>query len=235
MSEEHKNIQLPAFVSFPTPPPVYVIKDNGTHFYVEGLSEHEFDLVSQVEDYIRNDLKGEVSFNAAELHRGQPDIVAQGKVIEGLVLESSTNRMIVSHTAQDTINNLKEDYYDFLEFDREYSEKTEEWATAYNWVMYHPAFYHRGAPNATFWEFDNGWAGKWESVYNKEDGSAIVIIEHGPFLGTDRVQNSHDPRLDSSGETFEEAYVNFAKQVNKHYDILGEDRKLVEEEEPELF
>jgi hypothetical protein len=234
MLEKYKNIQLPAFVSFPEAPTVYFIKDNGTNFYVEGIPSQEFNLVSEVEEYILKTLEGEVSFNSAELSRGEPQISGD-QAVEGFIFEKATNRMIVSYTSQDTINSLKADYYDFLELDREYSENPEDWAIAYNWVASHPAFYHRNSSNATFWDFCNGWDSKWEAVYKLEEGGNLILIEHGPFIGTDRVQSTHDPRLDSSGENFEEAYIKFAKLVSKHYDILGEDRKLAKEDAPELF
>ena len=234
MSESYKNVQLPSFVSFPIALPVYVIKDNGKYFYVEGIPSQEFKLVSEVEEYILKTLKGEVSFNSSELSRAEPDI-SEDEAIEGVILEKATKRMIVSHTSQDTINTLKADYYDFLELDREYSENPEDWVIAYSWVASHPAFYHRHKPDVTFWNFCDGWESKWESVYRSEDGETLVFIEHGPFLGTERVRSTHDPRLDSSGKNFEEAYVNFAKKVSKYYDLLGEDRNFGKEDAPELF
>jgi len=230
MSAPHENIQLPAFITFPKAPPIYIIKDGGTFYYVEG-DNAQFEFVSDVENYILTELKGEVSFNSSELSRAEaPHLPYEDRPLNNVIFEADTNHMVVAYTQQDTINALKEDYYEFLDLDREYNDDPDNWAIAYAWLNSHPAFYHRTEPDSAYWEFNEGLEGKWENVYRTK-GDIMVVIEHGPAVGDDRTELSHDERLDSTGSTFEEAYIYLAKQVNKHYDIAGTDLGLEEEED----
>ena len=211
---------LPAWVTFPDAPPVYEIVDNGEAFVIVGVEDKTFEFPSEAYDYISDELKGESTFAPNALSRKGSG--SHGMFFEkGLKSAGGGNRLLLAHTQQTTVEYLESDYADFLKLNKKYQKNSDKWELAYHWVRTHPAFWHRHKIDTPHWDFENGWDSKWETVY-RHKGKTVVMLEHGPWLEEDgEVLPSVDHDLDARAATFEEAFVKFAKNVNKHYGLDG--------------
>jgi hypothetical protein len=127
---------------------------------------------------------------------------------------------------------MKGHYHTFLELDALYHQDPDDWVAAYTWLKHHPAFYHY--PRYTDIDdpdsdiiMQNGL--RWLSVAvwrSEETDQPIVMFEHGATTGENSslAQPSHDIRLDTYASTFEDAYLDLARSVDRLYGIDGLER-----------
>ena len=226
--------KLPPFLVLPDyNPTIYTLtKASFDGKYI--LVEHDqilFTYPSDAYDYAQKILGGEVIFNGE-------DLVDAGECFAGMFVESlpSNNspkghRAIFSYNPEGKQKSLENDYAYFLELNEKYQSNPGNWALSYQWVQHHPAFYHREVKFPEWWILDNGWETSYTYVGEDDNGEVYVLLEHGGWMESldalghpvSNTQSCHDIRLDVVAPTFEEAYVLFAAQVNKYFDILGND------------
>lgn len=238
-----KNIQKPEFIKFSSPENLKkIIKTEHNLYAIEGDTFHSFDRVSLAYDYIINTLNAKPIFNIYEL---KPELVGidlrEGwdkhtyiEAIPATKKNPAHTRMLFSYTNKDREEAIKQTYQDFLKLHQKWKNNQNDFTTAWQYVTNHPAFWHTLPNLPNYWDTENGWEGHYLTVYkNHKTGKPVVEIEHGPYMDTEnldetinpRMQHSHDHRLDTKAETFEEAVIKFAKKVNKYYTKTGKQRK----------
>lgn len=224
---------LPDFLKLPdyNPKIFTLVKDNQYNKYI--LLEHSeifFNYPSDAYYYACNVLGGEVVFNPEDFKEN--GIAIAGSFIEKRDNENS-GRIIFSYNPEGKQKSLENNYAYFLELNEKYLTNPEDWVNAYQWVQHHPAFYHRNIAFPEYWIMDDGWNNAYIYVDKDEDGKSRVLLEHGEWLPSINKKGetychtvpSHDYRLDVEAETFEEAYVLFAHNVNNIYDIKGMEKE----------
>jgi hypothetical protein len=138
--------------------------------------------------------------------------------------DATSVRGLIGRTQADHLWLDKSRYSYYLRDTDEYRADPENWVKAYNWLEAHPMFWINTDPTYYLgWQKENGLSDLWTSVGTHANGEPYVMLEGGPHTD-DFSQRSLDHRLDAVGATFEEAYIKFAKNVDKYYDKSGEER-----------
>ena len=143
---------------------------------------------------------------------------------------------------------------DFADLCRQLDAEPGDFPTAWHYLQNHPIFHRPELPadlrrfvdelnDSELEEVRNtdvidadGLRDMWVAVQRDDDGGTVVTLEHGPHLHVEDVnlaqwtrfpaegQASHDPRLDSTAATCEQAIVMLAAKVRATY---GDDRARV--------
>lgn len=232
-------IELPSFVSLHNEPNRIkkIVKTEHNLYCIEGDTRHTFDTVSKAYDHIVNNLNGIPVFNSHELHEmdeteqyvWEPNIYVETITIKN----KPTTRVLISQDSSYQKKQLVKAYKQFLKTHEEWKKDPTNWATAWEWISQHPAFWHTLPNLSKYWQTNNGWTNHYLKVTQNKK-KTFVTIEHGPYVDeeqqdetiTPRKHPTHDPRLDTTASTYEEAVIKLAKKIHKHYNIKGEPRKL---------
>lgn len=120
-------------------------------------------------------------------------------------------------------------YYCFLHSAKSWLENPDSLFHAFNFLDYHPAFWHRSRPE----QYPNQWSTNelngniWQHVSRDEKGNTVVMLEHGRAFPNAYHHHSHDPALDIYAPSFDEAYIQLAKKVHAKFAINGVERQIV--------
>jgi hypothetical protein len=210
---------LPPLLNFLRPPKEYTIlrKDKG-EFVIENIEDAVFSLASEASDYIEKALGGNAIFSASQL---EGETGSKKRSRGGMYLEDGTQRLLISHSFEDKLRLLRYSYAQFLEFTEYYRAHSDDWVAAYHWLDTHPAFWHRDRSDGSHWSTQNGMTGRWESVHRNEDGTVGVGFEHGGTVFPAGTHHYHDTDLDTYSSGLEQAFVDYALKVDKHFNLDG--------------
>lgn len=207
---------LPPLISFPRPPKEYTILRKGPgEFVIEDELDATFNTASEAYDYITNQLKGHPVFGDLS------SVDDKSKSRGGMYFEDGTQRILISVSFDQKLDMLRRSYAAFLEFTEYYRAHSDDWVAAYQWLDIHPAFWHRNKSDSEHWSTTNGMTGRWESVYRKEDGTAGVMFEHGGTVFPQGTHHYHDTDLDTYSSGLEQAFIDYAIEVDKHFNLDG--------------
>jgi hypothetical protein len=197
-----KGIVLPEWMDYPEEEKtIYTLVQDGDTFLITETGER-FDDVESAYDYISKDLDGD------------PDLSA----IKPRLLFTEKRRLLLSFTSEDHRRLDRYNYWSFLQRNEEYLANQDDWFNAYHWLVNHPAFYHRIKGDLNRWISDDGLAGLSQSIYKRDDGEIVVLLEHGAWGDADKTgQAYHDYRIEVSASTIEDAYVALAKRVHENF------------------
>jgi hypothetical protein len=211
---------LPPLLNFPRPPKEYTILRKGKgKFVIEGdEAPAVFSLASEASDYIEKELGGNAIFSASQL---EGETGSKKRSRGGMYFEDGTHRMLISHSFEDKLKLLRYSYANFLENTEYYRANSDDWVAAYHWLDTHPAFWHRNRSDDSHWSTQNGMAGRWESVNRNEDGKVSVGFEHGGTVFPAGTHHYHDTDLDTYSTSLEQAFVDYARKVDKHFNLDG--------------
>lgn len=142
------------------------------------------------------------------------------------------NYCMISSTDKDSYFLYENSYQHFLNLDERYQQNPDDALLAYDWLVRHPAFWWRPR-NSNDWLLDRGLDSLYVDVSSSNE--RWVLMEGGgtvrdPGGGNPGEPGSfshhyHDCRLDVVGTSFDDAYIKYAKAVNKHFDKEGNDRE----------
>lgn len=209
---------LPPLLNFPHPPKEYKILRKGPgEFVIDDVDESDatFSLASEAYDYIVNRLDGKPVFGDLD----SPD--DKSKLRGGMYFEDETHRILISVSFEEKLKLLRHSYSEFLKFTEHYRSHSDDWVVAYEWLDIHPAFWSRSEANSSHWRTDGGMVGRWESVHRNEDGTAGVMFEHGGTVFPIGTHHYHDTDLDTYSTGLEQAFIDYARKVDKHFNLDG--------------
>jgi hypothetical protein len=208
---------LPPLISFPRPPKEYKILRKGAgEFIIEDYNDDAtFNLASEAYDHISKQLEANPTFDDLS------SIDDQSKLRGGMYFEDGTHRLLISVSFEGKLNLLRHSYSEFLKFTEYYRAHSDDWVAAYQWLDIHPAFWHRKDSDAPHWSTSGGMAGRWESVHRNEDGTAGVMFEHGGTVFPQGTHHYHDTDLDTYSNGLEQAFVDYARKVDEHFNLDG--------------
>lgn len=207
------SVTLPAWMDFPTEEKdVYVLRQDGNAFVLDGRDE-PFTSIEEAYDFVEAELNATIDLS---------EVSKPGELVV-----TDNHRLLISFTPTDSLRMQRFGYWSFLQLNEKYEENPEDFYTAYYWLQSHPAFYYRHENNLNRWIQDDG-LGAMNSSVMSEGGEVHILLEHGANTDEKRVGNNRyaDYRLDSWGDTFEQAYVRLAQLVHINFDINGVDREL---------
>jgi len=113
-----------------------------------------------------------------------------------------------------------------------YLADPENWYLAYHFIEHHPIFWSRRywKDGVDFdWNTNAGQTGMWQGV-SMNNGKPVVMLEHGAAVGPSFTMHYHDHKMDVWADSFEDAYVQYAKNVHKYFTLDGYAREGVNEE-----
>jgi hypothetical protein len=208
---------LPPQLNFPRPPKEYKILRKGAgEFIIEDYNDDvTFNLASEAYDHISNQLGANPVFDDLDITDGK------SKSRGGMYFEEGTHRLLISITFDKKLDLLRHSYAEFLKFTEYYRAHSDDWVTAYQWLDAHPAFWHRNKSDDSHWMTNYGMAGRWESVHRNEDGTAGVMFEHGGTAFPRGTHHYHDTDLDTYSPGLEQAFIDYAIKVDKHFNLDG--------------
>lgn len=217
-------IQLPSFYTFAEPRPDYdgVIAGVDGGFTVEVVAPDgsivpgsPFASLTAAYDTVRN-LGANIIFSG--------DKAAAGITRDSFITENSRLLLISSDSRK--VKNAKYNFLLFLFATEEYYAKRDDFFTAYNWVLSHPAFWSVGRTSPHYWNTNYGSASL-EIIRNDKD-ELVYMLEAGAAVEPERVMHYHDLRLDVYAPSFEDAYVQLADLVDKFFHVDGSERENVD-------
>lgn len=146
--------------------------------------------------------------------------------------EDGFTTMVMSFTDEDRHNSLRRGYKSFLEIAENYSKNPSDFATAWEFINSHPAFWVTHDVENSPWNWSQGghmskvtqWVGKTKlgkTFVSLETGSHVEKKSYGV-----KAYATHygDWRLEVSGLTFEEAVIKLASRVAICFDNEGNDK-----------
>lgn len=149
-----------------------------------------------------------------------------------------TGRLMMSFTDKDHYDSLVEEYEEFLQVAKEYDNNSNDFVNSYKFVNQHPAFWVRGTNEKTFdWatasHAEYGKAKLTLSMIKKDDKPHFWCIETGQHQDPEYIYRYLDPRLESHGDTVEEAFITLASLIKKFFNNDGTEIPNVEYEKQE--
>lgn len=149
---------------------------------------------------------------------------------------AKTARLLLGMDDEEREALLKSKYKSFMECQHPaYIADPGNWVFAYNWLQHHPVFWYRTEVEPTSrWITDDGLKSLWVAVSTRDNGTPVVMMEHGAHVEDDYTHHYHDFRLDVYASNFEDGYVQTAKLVHKFFNPDGTEREGVEYEKSEL-
>lgn len=219
-------ISFPSFVTFEEVKPIHEISwTEETGYVAEGV-DGEWESIEELADFIERDLKHDAKFHDSIL--GSPDVEDD---LGGMVFlkdkeDRGSSRMLLGPVDKRGLAVYK--YYSFLGGAKAWLENQDDMVLAYSFLESHPAFWSRSRSQIDRfpheWKMDQWLSGVWIGLSRKENGENVIMLEHGAAVEPDRVMHYHDTRLDVWAPTFEEAYIQLAKNVHKYFYLDGEAR-----------
>jgi hypothetical protein len=138
------------------------------------------------------------------------------------------NRMIVSFSNNDYKDMLLRSYEDFLSDRKSWLKDKNNWVKAYNYIVNHPAFWHRKESGLNSWITDDGMEDIWQTVLVNKKGKPVIILEHGHYetalINDSEVTGiipTHNIDLDVRAGSYEKAIIKLAKNVERQYTKKG--------------
>jgi len=181
-----------------------------------------FNTIDEAYDYAQKEWNSEV-----ELDKSLPEYHENSLHVWGKRSNHGV-RILISSSDKKKLKELEEDYEEFLKLAEEYYSNPEDFNIVYRFVDCHPAFWNRHSKEHPWlWSTEGHCAlhnGKLTLEPVFEQGKHSWFIETGSHVETDYNTRYHDYRLDSKGETVEEAFVNLAKLIDKFYNLDGSDK-----------
>lgn len=209
-------LSIPPFMTFPEPPPLYVIKYDHLEelFYVEGDTFPSNTSLSALHDEIYK-AGGDVLFDDASISK------AKNVSTEGIRSEASSphgRRVLIGWL--DPRPYAANAYWDFLTNAREYLRDPKSFYAAYCFIDKHPMFWYQTEHGS--WVDEYGFSTLSIDVFMTKKGLRVGL-EGGAATRVRPDEHFHDYRLDATRKTFEKAVVAFAKNVFEHFDLDGTD------------
>lgn len=218
---------LPDFYTFDEPTPIYSLDiqsldESKFQFIVFDADKNQvgevFSTVKKAYDYILKELEGDVVFTGdVKAFTGEEKPLFIDSPVDG----ENFSELFISHTDADTIYFAKSSYLGWLDVAVEYEKDPGNFALAYHFAKGHPAFWTRRDKNSNDWVMDREL---YTEVYTDENGKTTVGFEDGQAVPPERVMHYHDIRLDSWGDTFEEAYIDLANRIYTYFEVDGTER-----------
>lgn len=220
---ESAGITFPSFVTFKPVPPIDEVNwDAEKGYFAEGI-EGGWESLGQLADHIES-IGHAVIFN--DSINNSPDVEENmgGMVFlrpnaktghRGILLGASDSRLLA-------INK----YFQFFKLAKAYLENPDDLMLAYSFLECHPAFWYlpKGEKHQFNWQYESGLHSLWIGL-TKNKGKTVVMLEHGPSVAPAYHIHSHDHYLDVYAPSFDEAYIQLAKNVHKHYYLDGQMRE----------
>lgn len=219
---------LPGFIELPVPPEVQTMiaveKDGRTQVGFVQAPGLAWDNPSEAYDSLSSD--AQIEFDDSINRPEWGELI--GAMFLGADQGDGTGRLLVSYTDQDKIYLLKQAMRQHQKLCEKYQQTPDDFYLAYNWLLGHPAFWYRREKDSDGptleWVTDDGFHNMWTMVDREEDGHIVVVLEHGSAVPPARTVHYHDPRLDVVAPSFEDAYIQLARQVDKFFNLDGTDK-----------
>lgn len=217
-------VEMPSFYTFKEVKPFNEISWSAEKGYTATGVEGSWDSMSELNDHIENVLGNDVTFHRSALK--SPDVednLGGDMIFLKDKLNKGSARMLFSPPPYRALAHWH--YYQFLGTARYWLENQTDMVAAYSFLESHPAFWSRHTmEHPDTWAQDKGLSGLWIDVSKRQDGSPIVMLEHGSAVEPERIRHYHDPRLDVYADSFEEAYIQLAKKVHEFFALDGSER-----------
>lgn len=198
-----------------------------------GGEEKFFETLDESYNYINGQWNLEVEFDKSLPEVEDDEFRSEDlNFVFGKSDEKGSRQLFASNPDARKLASFEETYNEFLKVAEKLGNNPGDFATAYNFVDAHPAFWNRPSK-------ENPWT--WMTVghcsahngrlsldpFFEEDGSYIWKIETGSHVDDDYSGRYYDYRLDSYGKTVEEAYINLAQLIDKFYNNDGTEKEEV--------
>lgn len=167
-------------------------------------------------------------------------------LFNGLITQNAGNgrsRAFISSTEADSLHLLEDSYKSWMKFaENEYLQHTDDFLCAYYFVDRHPCFWTRDQVKSNRPGWDDNWRtyGYTQRIdhsvrFNADSSTRVTIsFETGPHHAPDYRIHSCDLRLETYGESYEDAMIKLAAKIHKFYNLDGSPRENVEYEKSPL-
>jgi hypothetical protein len=114
-------------------------------------------------------------------------------------------------------------FFHFLKLAKKWRDNQDDWVLAYQFIETHPMFWsvsnYEKYPHV--WRTDEGHSTLWVHATKNDKGEPVVMLEGGSSVPPHHNHHYHDHRIDVWGKNFEDAYIQFAKNIHRDYSLDG--------------
>jgi len=226
LKKELPEPQLPSVISW-TEEDGYIVFDE-IHEETDN-----FETLEEAYDFTENYLKTEVIFDESIPELNEENNNNFSRMLFGTPDDRGNSRLLFSSPDKQKIEDLEEVYENFLNLAEKYYNNKNDFMTAYDFVDTHPAFWVKllkDKEKTFLWETESHCIKIW-SMPIKNDDNMFWALETGMHIDPDYVEHYHDWRIDASGSTIEEAYINLAANIDKYYNLDGTEKEIETDDE----
>lgn len=187
-----------------------------------------FDSFVAAYDYLTARKNTKAVFNAEDIanHNFEGKKESLEAMSENMMLLG--DRMFISFSNENYKEMLSRSYKAFLKDRKKWLNDKENWVKAYNFIVTHPAFWHRKESMINSWITDDGMEDIWQTVLVNKKGKPVIILEHGHYesniingVNATGLIPTHNIDLDVRASSYEKAIIKLAKKVEKEYTKKG--------------
>lgn len=186
--------------------------------YLPHGEHHFFHDLASAYDYLGETHEVEFTDRVPELRNNPFD---HRMVFGDVNSNTGTERLYISMPDAVKRDHIAADLLSSYHREQEFVQYPHDFVSAYNYVKAHPAFWVKPVNDSSFmWERETCFYVEPLST----DTGYVWTIEHGGSVPPEYTTHYHDIRLDSSGDTVEEAYIAFAHRVYECFQWDGVER-----------